>query len=68
MVATAYQHGVRDSGGFKSLKPAQRKPLKGGQKEQAHREGHMVWAGFVKTFQNVGDVKTAPLACEHKAT
>ncbi|PYJ85085.1 MAG: hypothetical protein DME22_10395 [Verrucomicrobia bacterium] len=38
------------------LKPANREPSKGGQKEHARREGHKVWAGPVKTFQNAGDV------------
>ena len=35
---------------------------KAGQNERSHREGHGVLAGPVKTFQNAGDVKNAPLA------
>jgi hypothetical protein len=41
---------------------------KAGQNERTHREGHVVWARPVKTFQKVGDVKNAPLTCERKAT
>jgi hypothetical protein len=44
------------------------KRRKAGQNEHSIREGHEVWAGPVKNFRIVGDVKNAPLACERKAT
>jgi hypothetical protein len=69
MVATVHQHGAWDSGGFNQpFETAQRKPLKGGQKERAHREGHAGWAGRVKNFRVLAMLKTTPLACERKAT
>ena len=39
-----------------ALDSAQRKPLKGGQKEHAHREGHAVLAKPVKNFRIAGDL------------
>jgi len=47
---------------------AQRKPLKSGQNERTHREGHAGSAGRVKNFQALAMLKTAPLDCERKAT
>ena len=40
---------------------AKRKPLKGGQKERAQREGHDGWAGRVKNFRRPAMLKTTPL-------
>ena len=54
-----------------SIKPfetARRKPLKDGQTERTQREGHADAAGRVKVFRAPAMLKTAPLACEQKAT
>jgi hypothetical protein len=58
LVATAYQHGVCGSAGFKiKIEFAKRKTLKSGQKECMQREGHEGWAGRVKKLPKAGDVK-----------
>jgi len=67
LVATAYQHGVCVSAGFKiKVEFAKRKTPKGEQKERMQREGHAGWAGRVKNFQRPAMLKTAPLDCEKK--
>jgi hypothetical protein len=53
--------------GLNKIKTAQRKTLKGGQKERTHREGHGNPAGFVKNFQVPAMLKTTPLDCEIKS-
>jgi hypothetical protein len=64
-----HQHGAGDSGGFdQPFESAQRKPSKDGQKERTTREGHDGSAGRVKNFRAPAMLKTAPLACEQKAT
>jgi hypothetical protein len=66
LVATAHQHGAGDSGGL---------DLKARPKKYAERRDNMsarngkenrALARLVKTFQNVGDAKKAPLACDRK--
>jgi len=47
---------------------AQRKTLKGGQKERTHREEHGNLAGSVKNFQAPAMLKTTPLDCEIKGS
>ena len=37
--------------------PPNERRRKAGQSERPNREGHGAWAGFVKTFQEVSDVK-----------
>jgi hypothetical protein len=64
-----HQHGARDSGGFNQpFETAQRKPLKGGQKEHANREDHADQASRVKNFRAPAMLKRTPLDCERKAT
>ena len=52
---------------FMENETARRKPLKSGQRERAHREGHEDSAGPVKTFQAPAILKTMSLGCERKA-
>jgi hypothetical protein len=53
--------------GLNQIETAQRKTLKGGQKERTHREEHGNSAGSVKNFQAPAMLKTTPLDCEKKA-
>jgi hypothetical protein len=54
--------------GSNKIETAQRKTLKGGQKERQRREGNGNLAGSVKNFQAPAMLKTTPLDCEKNAT
>jgi hypothetical protein len=66
MVATVNQHGASDSGGLDDKaspkKDAQRRDKVSTRDGKATKPGQ----GLQKTFQNAGDVKKAPLACDRK--
>jgi len=57
LVATTHQHGAGDCGEIKSNLRFAEKSTERWTKERERREGHEIWAGSVKAFRNVGDVK-----------